>query len=180
MSVHGHQEKGKAAAHLAGSRRTSKRRKRCAKVRYISQYARLRDTSMNITASAETLILALTLCQDSYAVPLRTLLSSSLRISIQAGATCQEETRVPVRKSLPRMTQKERSGSRLPAYRIRYGLKIAGREIRTPPGILVPEITAPDGGTTRGRPAGVGTAMRSVSLTTAVYSFKSFSNPDRV
>ena len=44
------------------------------------------------------------------------------------------------------------------------------REKRTPPGILTPDITAPDGGTTRGSPAGVGTAMRNVSLMTAVYS----------
>ena len=31
-----------------------------------------------------------------------------------------------------------------------------------------PDITAPDDGTTRGRPAGIATAMRSVSLITAV------------
>jgi hypothetical protein len=41
---------------------------------------------------------------------------------------------------------------------------------RTPPGILTPEIMAPDGGTTRGRPAGVATERRSVSLMTAVCS----------
>ena len=44
------------------------------------------------------------------------------------------------------------------------------REKRTPPGILMPDITAPDGGTTRGSPAGVGTAKRNVSLITAVCS----------
>ena len=36
--------------------------------------------------------------------------------------------------------------------------------------MAVPDITAPDGGTTRGRPAGIAVAMRSVSLITAVYS----------
>ena len=45
-----------------------------------------------------------------------------------------------------------------------------GRERRTPPGISTPDITAPDGGTTRGSPAGVGTAMRKVSFMTAVCS----------
>ena len=45
-----------------------------------------------------------------------------------------------------------------------------GRERRTPPGISTPDITAPDGGTTRGSPAGVGTAMRNVSFMTAVCS----------
>jgi hypothetical protein len=44
------------------------------------------------------------------------------------------------------------------------------REKQTPPGTLTPDITAPDGGTTRGSPAGVGTAMRNVSLMTAVCS----------
>ena len=47
-----------------------------------------------------------------------------------------------------------------------------GHETRTPPGILTPDIVAPDGGTTRVRPAGVGTAIRSASLTTAVYLFR--------
>jgi len=117
--------------------------------------------------------LTLTLCQDNYAVPSRIPRASSPTISILAEATFQEETRVAVRKSLPRMTRKGRSGSRLSAHGLRYGLKTAVREIRTPPGILVPEITAPDGGTTRGRPARVGTAMRSVSLMTAVYSIRS-------
>jgi hypothetical protein len=46
-----------------------------------------------------------------------------------------------------------------------------GHETLTPPGIRTPDITAPDGGTTRGRPAGIVTAMRSVSLMTAVYYF---------
>ena len=40
----------------------------------------------------------------------------------------------------------------------------------TPPGILTPDNTAPDGGTTRGRPAGTVTEMRSISLITAVCS----------
>ena len=46
------------------------------------------------------------------------------------------------------------------------------RETRTPPGILTPDIVAPDDGTTRARPAGAGTAMRSASLITAVCSFR--------
>jgi hypothetical protein len=40
----------------------------------------------------------------------------------------------------------------------------------TLPGILMPEMTAPDRGATRGRPMGTVTAMRSVSLMTAVCS----------
>jgi hypothetical protein len=50
-------------------------------------------------------------------------------------------------------------------------------ETRTPPGILTPEITAPGGGTTRGRPAGVGAARRNVSLMTAVCSIPFESAP---
>lgn len=46
-----------------------------------------------------------------------------------------------------------------------------GQKTRTPPGILTPDIVVPDGGTTRVRPAGVGTAMRSASLITAVCLF---------
>ncbi len=45
-----------------------------------------------------------------------------------------------------------------------------GDRVRTPPGITAPDITAPDDGTTRGSPAGIGPAMRSVSLMTAVCS----------
>ena len=41
---------------------------------------------------------------------------------------------------------------------------------RTPPGILTPAITAPDGGTMRGRPTGTVGAIRSISLMTAVCS----------
>jgi len=51
---------------------------------------------------------------------------------------------------------------------IRYDPLTDGYETLTPPGILRPDITAPDGGTTRGGPMGVGVAMRSVSLMTAV------------
>ena len=43
-------------------------------------------------------------------------------------------------------------------------------EALTPPGILTPDITAPDGGTMRGRPAGTATEIRRASLVTAVCS----------
>jgi hypothetical protein len=55
-----------------------------------------------------------------------------------------------------------------------------GHETRTPPGILTPDITAPDGGTTRTGPAGVAKAIRSVSLMTAVCSMlRANFNPDK-
>jgi hypothetical protein len=41
---------------------------------------------------------------------------------------------------------------------------------RTPPGILMPDIMAPDGGTMRGRPEAIGIDMRRASLITPVCS----------
>ena len=43
-------------------------------------------------------------------------------------------------------------------------------KVRTPPGILTPDIMAPDEGTMRGRPAGTAIDKRRDSLTTAVCS----------
>jgi hypothetical protein len=113
---------------------------------------------------------ALTLCQDSCAVLSRMRPAKAPRLSILAEATGQVETRVAEQKPLLKMTRKEDSGSQLSVENIRYERKTDEHETRTPPGISTPDITAPDGGTTRGRPAGVGRAMRSVSLITAVYS----------
>jgi hypothetical protein len=92
------------------------------------------------------------------------------RLSTLAEATGQAETRVADEKPLLKTTQKEGSGSQRSVENIKYERKTDEHETRTPPGISTPDITAPDGGTTRGRPAGVGKAMRSVSLITAVYS----------
>jgi hypothetical protein len=89
---------------------------------------------------------------------------------IPAEATDREETRAGAQKSLLKTKRNGHSGPRLSANGIRQKPKTDGHETRTPPGILTPDITAPDGGTTRGRLAGVGVAMRSVSLTTADYS----------
>ncbi len=83
-------------------------------------------------------------------------------------ANDREETRAAERKSLPKTKHKGDSGSRLSADGIRNKPKTVEHETQTPPGISMPDITAPDDGTTRGRPAGTVAAMRSVSLMTAV------------
>ena len=116
------------------------------------------------------MILALTLYRGNCAVLSRMKPAKSPRLWILAEATAQEETLVAEQKSPLKTTRKGGSGSQLSAENIRYEPKTDRRETRTPPGMLTPDITAPDGGTTRGRPAGVGTAMRIVSLMTAVYS----------
>ena len=103
------------ANHLARSSRMSKRRNRCAKQKYSSQYARLRDTIKSQETSETFHFLTLTLCQDNYAVLLKTPRANSPTISILAEATYQEGTRVAVRKSLRRTTRTARSGSRLSA-----------------------------------------------------------------
>ena len=96
--------------------------------------------------------------------------AKSPRLWILVEATALEETLVAEQKSLLKTTRKGGSGSQLSVKNIRCEPKIDWDETRTPPGMSTPDITAPDGGTTRGRPAGVGTAMRIVSLMTAVYS----------
>ena len=88
---------------------------------------------------------------------------------IPAEATDREETRTGAQKSLLKMKRKGHSGLQLSADGIRLRPKTDGHETLTPPGISTPDITAPDGGTTRGRPAGSVAAMRSVSLMTAAY-----------
>ena len=90
--------------------------------------------------------------------------------SILVEAIGQAKTRAAEQKSLPKTTRKAGSGSQLSVENIRYERKTDRHETRTPPGILTPDITAPVCGTTRGRPAGVGRAMRSVSFMTAVYA----------
>ena len=88
---------------------------------------------------------------------------------IPAEATDREETHAGAQKSLLKTKRKEDSGLQLSADGIREKPTTDGHETLTPPGISTPDITAPDGGTTRGRPAGSVAAMRSVSLMTAVY-----------
>jgi hypothetical protein len=91
---------------------------------------------------------------------------------IRAGATGQEGIRAVEERSLLKTIRKGSSGSQLPASGIRHERLTDEHETRTPPGISTPDIVAPDGGTTRVRPAGVGTAMRSASLITAVCFFR--------
>jgi hypothetical protein len=98
--------------------------------------------------------------------------ANCLRPWIRAGATAQEGTRAVEERSLLKTIRKGSSGSQLSASGIKHERMMHGHETRTPPGILTPDIVAPDGGTTRVRPAGVGTAMRSASLTTAVCLFR--------
>ena len=112
----------------------------------------------------------LTLCPGNCAVLSRTQPANSLELLIRAEATGQEGSHAAERKFLLKMTRKGNSGSRPSTGSIRYEQMTNGRKTLTPPGISAPDITAPDGGTTRGRPAGVVIAMRSVSLMTAVYS----------
>ncbi len=90
----------------------------------------------------------------------------------RAGATGQEGTRAAEQISLLKTIRKGSSGSQSSASGIRHDPMTDRHETRTPPGILAPDIVAPDGGTTRVRPAGVGTAMRSASLITAVFCFR--------
>ena len=111
----------------------------------------------------------LTLSPGMRAVPLRKPPASSLKLWNLAEATVQEETRAAERKPLLKRIRKEDSGSQLSVDDIRYKSVTWGEE-QTPPGMAAPDITAPDGGTTRGRPAGIAVAMRSVSLITAVCS----------
>ncbi len=149
----------------------SNRRSRYAKARYSSQYAKLCTCDMLIViANSETIILTLTLCQGNYVVPSRRQPANSLTLWILAEATDQEETHAADQRPLPKMIQKEGSGSQPSASGVRYDPLTDGHETLTPPGMSTPDITAPDGGTTRGRPIGVGTAIRSVSLMTAVCS----------
>ena len=110
----------------------------------------------------------LTLCPGSYAVLSRMQPANCLRPWIRAGATGQEGIRVVEQRSLLKVIRKRSSGLQLSASGIRHERMTDGHERRTPPGISTPDIVTPDGGTTRVRPAGVGTAMRSASLTTAV------------
>jgi hypothetical protein len=157
-------------SHLIGSSRTSKRRNMYAKVRYSSQYAKLRDV-LTSSHNPDKYSLALTLCRGNCAVLSRKRPANSPRRWILAEATGREGSRAAERTRLPKTTRKGRSGSQLSADGIRHGKTMTdGRETLTPPGMSTPDIIAPDGGTTRGRPAGVGTAMRSVSFMTAVYS----------
>lgn len=95
-------------------------------------------------------------------------LANLLTLWILAEATGQEDNRVAVQRPLLNTIQNWGSGSRPSAGDIRYDSLTDGHETLTPPGILTPDITAPEGGTTRGGPMGVGVAMRSVSLMTAV------------
>ena len=115
----------------------------------------------------------LTLCPGNYAVLSRMQPANCLKPWIRAGATGQEGTRAVEQRSLLKMIRKGSSGSQLSASGFRHEKKKTNEhETRTPPGILMPDIVAPDNGTTRVRPAGVGTAMRRASLTTAVCLFR--------
>ena len=128
--------------------------------------------SLMSSHSPQRKFLALTLCRGSCAVLSRKQPANSPKHWILASATCREESRAAEQTPLPKTKRKGRSGSQLSASGVRHGKKqlTDGRETPTPPGMSTPDNTAPDGGTTRGRPAGVGTAMRSVSFMTAVYS----------
>jgi hypothetical protein len=116
-------------------------------------------------------ILALTLCPGNCADLWRTQPANFLMFLIRAEATGQEGSRKAEQKSLLKMIRKGHSGSQPSTGTSGTNdQKTGGHETPTPPGTLTPDITAPDSGTTRGRPAGVVTAIRSVSLMTAVYS----------
>ena len=113
----------------------------------------------------------LTLCPCNYAVLSRMRPNNCLRTWIRAGATAQDGTRAVEERSLLKTIRKGNSGSQLSASGIRHVRMMDGHETRTPPGTLTPDIVAPGDGTTRVRPAGVGTPIRSASLTTAVCLF---------
>ena len=112
----------------------------------------------------------LTLCPGNYGVLSRMQPTSCLGPWIRAAATGQDGTRAVEQISLLRAIRKRSSGSQPSASGIRHARMTDGYETQTPPGISTPDIVAPAGGTTRVRPAGVGTAMRSASLITAVCS----------
>ena len=138
-------------------------------MRYNSQYARLGDVIKNHIYETRK-ILALTLYRGNSEVLLKSLLANFPKLVILAEATYQEESRAADRRSLRKTTRKGDSGLQLSVCGdIRYGPRQMNMG-QTPPGILTPDIMAPDGGTTRGRPAGVGRATRSVSLMIAVCS----------
>lgn len=103
--------------------------------------------------------------------------SNFLAFSIPVVASAQEGTRAAGRRFVPKNGQTGNFGSRPSVcqdQRRRQATVIADvgkrEKRRTPPGILTPAITAPDGGTIRGRPTGTVGAIRSISLMTAVCS----------
>ena len=155
-------------SHLSGSSQTSNRRNRYANARYSSQYARLKNVLISRHISKY---------YKSSLYPKTT--PRSFRENNQVVLqTFGFWLKPPIGKKLARPSKyffRERYEKGALANNgllagIRYETMSDSHKSRTPPGILTPDIMAPDTGTMRGRPEAIGIAMRKDSLITPVCS----------
>jgi hypothetical protein len=153
--------------YLVTSGRTSKRRNRCARTRYNSQYAKL---SGEITKHAQKTKKTAYFMPRQLRGPFEKL-TNQLSNAWESGWSHRSGRKSYGRTKISSEKLTKRELWLTTVCLILRSIQAESREIRgtpTPPGIRTPEITAPDGGTTRGGPAGVDTERRSVSLITAV------------
>ncbi len=145
----------------------SKRRNRDASVRYSSQYARLKDMSISSLTSKH---------YSAHFIPrqLRGPFEKTTRQfskALDSGCNHRSGRNSCARANISSENDTQKALWLTMVCCHASDMKQWDRcEALTPPGILTPDITAPDGGTMRGRPAGTAIEMRNASLTTAVCS----------